>query len=96
MELTKEQHDSAVKAQFEMASLLTSQREKYEETINKLCEELAEAKAKLNQANEEQTISTATATAVAAAEQRLRAELEEGYMAMLKGLEDTLNGLRWL
>lgn len=90
MELAKEQHDGAVKAQFEMASLLTSQREKYEDTINKLCNELGEAKAKLAQFNSEQGKSTAAA--VAEAEEKLRIELEKTYMATLKGLEESLTG----
>lgn len=89
MELAKERHDTAAKAQFEMASLFTSQRLKYEEAITKLTDELGEAKAKLSNI---QPDASATAAAVAEAEQKLRSELEGSYMATLKGLEETLNG----
>jgi septal ring factor EnvC (AmiA/AmiB activator) len=53
MEAAKEDQEAAIKAQFDMAALLSSQREKYEDTINKLCHELGETRVKL-QLSEEQ------------------------------------------
>lgn len=53
MEAAKQDQEAAMKAQFDMAALLSSQREKYEDTINKLCHELGETRVKL-QLSEEQ------------------------------------------
>jgi DNA primase len=53
IEAAKEDQEAAMKAQFDLAALLRSQREKYEETINKLCNELGETRVKL-QLSEEQ------------------------------------------
>jgi len=47
MELAKREQEAATKAQIDMAALLSSQRDKYEEAVAKLCHELAETKAQL-------------------------------------------------
>jgi len=93
LELVKEQRDAATKAQFEMANLLTSQREKYEDAITKLCDELAEAKVKLTQLSSEQIAPGAVEAAVAEAVQKARQGIEAAHMSQLKELEDTWNGL---